>query len=191
MKDDKKQVSEGEKPGVADDGKGRLNRRTLVKSAVLGGAASQMLPAQWAKPVVETVVLPAHAATSGAQFGGAQASAFGAPVVDKGDQSRSILDYFVEEAVAAPDTCEGFGPGSLPGSGTPVCIVDAGGTQTVYYDNGVGSGDITSGINVVGTNAIYAVKGTTASGVIVATAGSGKNKCFANASYSATPGACA
>jgi len=46
-------------------------RRNLLKSAVFGGGAlgaTGMLPDKWIKPMVNSVVLPTHAATTGAQI---------------------------------------------------------------------------------------------------------------------------
>ena len=42
-------------------------RRKLIKSAVAGGAvvtAAELMPTNWTKPVIQSVVLPAHAATT-------------------------------------------------------------------------------------------------------------------------------
>ena len=46
-------------------------RRKLIKSMTMGGAAAvtaQSLPGEWTKPVVESVLLPAHAQTSAPPF---------------------------------------------------------------------------------------------------------------------------
>jgi len=76
-------------------------RRRLLKSVVAGGgvlATGKLLPERWAEPVVQSVVLPAHAQTSPpvptGDFGAAQ-SMSGA-----NDRGRSILDYFVQPAHA-------------------------------------------------------------------------------------------
>ena len=61
-KDDKKETS------VTDD----KGRRKLLKSVVAGGGAvtvAKMLPDQWARPVVDSVMLPSHAQTSMAAIG--------------------------------------------------------------------------------------------------------------------------
>lgn len=44
-----------------------LSRRKLLERVALGGAAISvtLLPSQWVKPVVETIVVPAHAQVSG------------------------------------------------------------------------------------------------------------------------------
>lgn len=42
----------------------RNARRVLLKSTALAGVATQVLPTAWVKPVIDTVLLPAHAQTS-------------------------------------------------------------------------------------------------------------------------------
>lgn len=44
-----------------------LSRRKLLERVALGGAAISvtLLPSEWVKPVVETIVVPAHAQVSG------------------------------------------------------------------------------------------------------------------------------
>lgn len=53
-----------------DDQRGRANdtRRRFVKGAALG--AGGMTLSQWTRPIVEKVVLPAHAQTTGPAPGG-------------------------------------------------------------------------------------------------------------------------
>lgn len=44
-----------------------VNRREVVKSVivVVGGVVTALaLPAKWTKPIVESIIVPAHAATS-------------------------------------------------------------------------------------------------------------------------------
>lgn len=36
-------------------------RRRLLKTLILGGAVTAVLPEKWIKPVVDTVIVPAHA----------------------------------------------------------------------------------------------------------------------------------
>jgi hypothetical protein len=56
MADEKKQTEARE-----------LSRRKLLERVALGGAAISvtLLPSRWVKPVVETIVVPAHAQVSG------------------------------------------------------------------------------------------------------------------------------
>ena len=52
-------------------GKTNSGRRKLLKSLTLGGAATvtaKSLPGEWKKPVIDTVLLPAHAQTSPPPF---------------------------------------------------------------------------------------------------------------------------
>lgn len=47
----------------------KVNRREVVKSVtvVVGGVVTVLaLPAKWTKPIVESIIVPAHAATSAA-----------------------------------------------------------------------------------------------------------------------------
>ena len=37
------------------------NRRNLLKAITAGGAAAAVVPAEWAKPLVKSTILPAHA----------------------------------------------------------------------------------------------------------------------------------
>jgi len=46
----------------------RQARRRILKTAVLGSAAAVAIPEKWAKPVVNSVMLPAHATTTGNQI---------------------------------------------------------------------------------------------------------------------------
>ena len=58
--DEKKQVDGGDETR-------ELSRRKLLQRVALGGAALSvtLLPSEWVKPVVETIVVPAHAQVSG------------------------------------------------------------------------------------------------------------------------------
>lgn len=51
---------------IRDNKQGRLARRRLIQTLALGGgiASAKLIPASWTAPVVETAVLPAHAAGS-------------------------------------------------------------------------------------------------------------------------------
>lgn len=82
-------------------------RRRLLKSVVAGGgvlATGKLLPENWARPVVQSVVLPVHAQTSPVSFDGLFDT--GELLVDAGgSQPGSILDMFVSPAHAAHLTC--------------------------------------------------------------------------------------
>lgn len=77
-------------------------RRRLLKSIVAGGgvlATGKLLPENWARPLVQSVVLPAHAQTSP----GGPTGNFGVAIdLTSNDRSPSILDHFVPTAHAAP-----------------------------------------------------------------------------------------
>jgi hypothetical protein len=43
----------------------KIDRRNILRTALGGGAlASLVLPEQWSKPIVKSLVVPAHAAAS-------------------------------------------------------------------------------------------------------------------------------
>lgn len=86
-------------------------RRKLLKSAVAGGGAvtvAKMLPDQWARPVVDTVMLPSHAQTSPpaeSPFGpfisnGPIASADSAIQMAEQGFSEELLEFFTPAANA-------------------------------------------------------------------------------------------
>ena len=54
------------------DKKAENSRRKLLKTAVVGGGvlgASKAMPEKWSKPVVDSVLIPTHAATTGSGGG--------------------------------------------------------------------------------------------------------------------------
>jgi len=85
------------------------SRRKLLKSVVAGGGAvtvAKMLPDQWARPVVDSVMLPSHAQTSFSAFG--PFVSFGPfvmnqPSVQLAEQgfSEELLEFFTPAAQAA------------------------------------------------------------------------------------------
>jgi hypothetical protein len=60
-------VANEKKPVAGGDETRELSRRKLLERVALGGAAISvtLLPSEWVKPVVETIVVPAHAQVSG------------------------------------------------------------------------------------------------------------------------------
>jgi hypothetical protein len=60
-------VADEKKPVDGSDATRELSRRKLLERVALGGAAISvtLLPSKWVKPVVETIVVPAHAQVSG------------------------------------------------------------------------------------------------------------------------------
>jgi len=78
-------------------------RRSLIKALASGGAvvAAGSLPRQWSKPVVDSVMLPAHAQTSaGASFYGSSMSMETKAPVQGGTRWASVLDTLVSPARA-------------------------------------------------------------------------------------------
>lgn len=97
-------------------------RRALKTTAAAGGAflAGRNLPSEWTTPVVESVLLPAHAQTTedeenggGGSGGGGVVGGFAFLDVPGG----SILDYFAQPAHAS-DNCGT----DIPGSDSPCCL---------------------------------------------------------------------
>jgi hypothetical protein len=82
-------------------------RRKALKALAAGGGAAVL--SKWSKPVIESVVLPAHAQATG-PFTGNFAGALVARVL-----SRNWLDTLVPQAVAGNPTCGADG-------GAPICI---------------------------------------------------------------------
>lgn len=83
-------------------------RRGALKRLAAGGAAAGIvagLPSRWTRPVIESVMLPAHAQTSGPGEPGEPDGVFFASALPT--DSGSILDWFVPaaHAIVAPD-CE-------------------------------------------------------------------------------------
>ena len=85
-------------------------RRKLLKSVVAGGGAAtvaKMLPDQWARPVVDAVMLPSHAQTSNAAMGPFTGLVTGqiTPSTMVADQgfSEELLEFFTPAAHAGFD----------------------------------------------------------------------------------------
>jgi len=104
-------------------------RRTVLHGLTAGGAAitARQLPGAWTRPVVETVILPAHAQTS--EF---QLSCSGSPptgtTIGLGDSVMSTLQVIPPPPLPASATLRLFcGPTSDPESPIPL---DANGTAT-------------------------------------------------------------
>ncbi len=55
---------ENKAPETAPD-----SRRRLLKLLGLGGAAAVIMPERWSKPVIDSVILPAHAQGTGVDDG--------------------------------------------------------------------------------------------------------------------------
>ena len=97
-------------------------RRKVLKIAATGGAAASIIaiPKQWTKPVIDTVLLPAHAATTEATTQAATTTAAptptlsvfsgsttvniapGAAIEQQKEQASPLLDLFINQATAQP-----------------------------------------------------------------------------------------
>jgi hypothetical protein len=100
----------------SDSNKMRKSRRRLIQVLVTGGAVmtANSVPGKWSRPVVEAVMLPAHAQTSGLITLGNNGN-FNVNNTQDMEQTESLLasgisngwaeviDTFIEEANAGPD----------------------------------------------------------------------------------------
>lgn len=112
----------------------QVNRRTLLKSVALSGAALSVLPSSWTKPVVNSVLLPVHAATTAA----CPALVFGAATSTAG--SGTICDVSFQFLSADP---------AVPLNVISISNTPPAGTDTVTYAGGTsGSVTATSGLAV-------------------------------------------
>ena len=85
-------------------------RRNLLKALAGTGAAATLAPEQWTKPVLNTILLPAHAqTTSDQEFGGGINNGLGA-----NSRHEHLLDRFIQPAFAASSPVgENFGGGCV------------------------------------------------------------------------------
>lgn len=91
-----------------DQQKKATGRRKLLRSVVAGGgvlAAGRLLPDNWARPVVQSVILPAHGQTSPVSFDGLYVAVNGDIADAASSQPGSILDMFISPARAASFYC--------------------------------------------------------------------------------------
>lgn len=116
-----------------NDAPDNRDRRTALKTLFLGGGSLSLsaLPAQWIKPVVDTVLLPAHAQTS--PDSGPALNGF---TVSPLARSPGLLDLIVPKAYASL---------AFPPTGGVLCIQSNGGGWIASFDTGsevaTGSGD--------------------------------------------------
>ena len=171
MSQDKSKVSDA----VENDqeNRGQEGRRKLLRNLAAGGGVAALgatTPDVWVKPAVESVLLPAHAATSVVQnFAGAVASAFA-------DNSGSVLDFFVAPAHA--NSCNGT---PLAGANAPVCIQETLSGVQITFEGGFGTGSEAqlagAGIAVAANGLAYIFSGSKTSGNIsVSCPGGGGSK---------------
>ncbi len=116
-------------------------RRDLLKKLAIGGVAGAALPAQWSKPVIDSVMLPAHAqTTTGTVTGGGGGGGTG-PGPSAGE---SLLDYFVSPAEAAvvSDYCATISIQAVAGVAQSILLTGLGFNACKpgnSYENEVGS----------------------------------------------------
>ena len=76
------------------------SRRSLLKKLAVGGIAGAAMPAQWSRPVIDTVILPAHAQTSDTTIRGGGGGG-GAPGPAPADSlGEELLDFLTPAASA-------------------------------------------------------------------------------------------
>lgn len=102
------------KPDGSTLGTAEESRRKLLRKLAAGGVAGAALPAAWSKPVIDSVILPAHAQTTGvgAQtagpgviVGGGGGGGTGPGPAPSGSMGRDLIDFFVNPAEAGTN-CE-------------------------------------------------------------------------------------
>jgi hypothetical protein len=96
-------MNESDHPETCDTrGASSTSRRRLLKALGLGGAsaaaAAGLLPARWTRPVIDSVLLPAHAQATG--FGGSGSFATSGVPLTVSDAGGSLLDLLVPRAQA-------------------------------------------------------------------------------------------
>ncbi len=83
------------------------NKRNLVRSIALGGAATITIPKQWAKPIVDSIILPAHAQTTVDQAALAEdlcPTTFSLPDINL-SCPVVVSEYYVYTISASADAC--------------------------------------------------------------------------------------
>jgi len=75
-------------------------RRRLLKTLTTGSVAGAMLPSSWSKPVIDTIVMPAHAQPSSGQVTGGGGGGGVASGPGPAPAGQSVLDFFISPASA-------------------------------------------------------------------------------------------
>jgi hypothetical protein len=104
-----------------DDSRRRLIKTFFGAAAVTGTAA--MLPQRWTRPLVEAVVLPAHAQASLIMFGGAGLVPVAIASIDTGTRVAQWMQTVLDAAVPV---AEAAGPSSIT-----VCATLSGNMLTI------------------------------------------------------------
>ena len=104
------------------------SRRSLLKKLAVGGLAGAAMPSQWSRPVIDSVVLPAHAQTSDITIraGGGGGSAPGPVPAD------SITDKIMEILVPSSAATPICGKNETPSQGycIEITVAQSGGVPT-------------------------------------------------------------
>ncbi len=97
---DKSLASPQQKP--SEIGKKNRSRRDAIRAIVMGGgaiASAKTLPTEWARPIVNTVILPSHATTSDTVVMSSVSAVTGITAND-GSSSNNLLNVFMSQANA-------------------------------------------------------------------------------------------
>lgn len=94
------------KPVLSAASTAEESRRKLLKKLAAGGVAGAALPAVWSKPVIDSVVLPVHAQTTGVGVivGGGGGGGTGPGPAPLGSMGRDLIDFFVNPAEAGENS---------------------------------------------------------------------------------------
>jgi len=145
------------------------NRRKLLKSIAAGSGAvivGKNLPSSWSRPVVDSVMLPAHAQTSGAVYSGSAIVVASADGGSNDSLLSGIVDATVNEATAGgpqPDVYRWYACVTIVGNAANIVVAGlnwhawdcaAAGTENVagmirrgtimLDDNGYGEGSVSA-----------------------------------------------
>jgi hypothetical protein len=88
--------------GQAVTNESRDPRRKLLKKLAAGGVVGAALPAVWSRPVIDSVLLPAHAQTTGAGaiVGGGGGGGTGPGPAPSRSTGGDLIDFFINPAQA-------------------------------------------------------------------------------------------
>lgn len=96
-RDDDLKKTQAQQPTEKDESP----RRKLLKTLAAGGVAGAALPATWSKPAIDSVMLPAHAQTTGPIVtGGGGSGGTGPGPAPRNSIGDELMDFFVNPAQA-------------------------------------------------------------------------------------------